>query len=142
MTFENITKDSKCNCLESTFEDTESLYARVLRKQTFDDKDFLTKWEKEHRHDDCETVCSDLKCLSISKVDSDAVKEEIVNIYKKIMNLSPKYKKGVLLFKIKEGAGVYKKTPFDDNPYHHDLYKSDAFSIDSIINSGIEILNP
>lgn len=128
MTFENITKDTSCNCLDGAIEDTVSTFARVLNKESTTDKDFLSHWEKNHRPTECEEICGK-KGVSISKIDNDTVKNEILNYYSSIFKMSPKYRRGVLIFKLKKDAGLVKPTPFTENPYHHDLYKDDAFSL-------------
>lgn len=131
MTFDNINIGNSCDCINGLSEDTTSTYARVLSKDTLKPNDFKSKWDKEHRATECRSICS-LKGVSISKIDNDAIKEEIIKYYTGIFPLSPKYKRSVYLFKLKEGAGVIKPTPSKDNKYHNDLYKSDLFDYNFI----------
>lgn len=131
MNFETITKDTTCNCLEGVAEDTISTFARVLYKEKASEKDFYSKWDKGARDTDCEKVCG-LKGVSVSKVCDEEVKNKIVSYYSDIFKISPNYKRGVLIFKIKKGAGVIKPTPSRNNPYHNDLYKSDAFALSAV----------
>lgn len=131
MTFENVTKDTTCNCLVGSSEDTDSTFARVLFKEKPTDKDFYSKWDKGNIDTDCEKVCG-LKGVSVSKVGDETVKNKIVSYYSDIFKISPNYKRGVLIFKLKKDAGVIKPTPSRGNPYHNDLYKSDTFSLSSV----------
>jgi len=141
MTFENITNDTPCDCLSETFVDNSTFYARVLSKEALADKDFLSKWDKGTTSQDCEEACG-LKGISISKIENDTVKEEVINLYSQVFKLSPKYRRGVLLFKINVDAGVVKYTPDDTNKYHHDFYKADGFALSSIEPSVVEFLRP
>lgn len=139
MTFERLKNEEPCDCLKDTFQDSINLFARVLNKETVADKDFLSKWDKGNTSEDCEELCG-LKGVSISKIENDGVKEEIITLYSQVFKLSPKYKRGVLLFKFKVDAGVLKFTPDDTNKYHHDFYKADGFTLSSIEHTGIEYL--
>jgi CRISPR/Cas system CSM-associated protein Csm4 (group 5 of RAMP superfamily) len=139
MTFKQITSDTSCDCLKEAFEDNTSIYSRLLKRDTVTDKDFLSKWEKNNRPEGCELTCL-MKGVSINKIDSDEVKEKVKDIYRRF-KLSPKYKTGVLLFRLAPGAGVIRHTPSPDNPYHHTLYKSDEFSLDMLTPIDVEILN-
>ena len=141
MTFNNITKDTTCNCFIDTAEDITSTYARVLNKEKATDKDFLSKWEKNQRDTDCEVVCL-LKGVSISKIADDSIKSKVIKYYSGIFKISPKYKKGILLFKFKKDAGVLKATPSRDNPDHNTLYKSDSFVLSLVEEIETCYLNP
>jgi hypothetical protein len=143
VTFNNIINGTTCDCLKDTFADESNTYARVLNKETLVEKDFLSKWDKGRTvAETCEEICGDLKCLSVSKVENDAVKQQIVDLYSQIMNLAPKYKRGVLLFKFKVDSGVLKYTPDERNKYHHDFYKSDGFTLEHIEPFTVELLKP
>ena len=141
MGFENITKDTPCDCLKDALLDTETIFARVLNKDTISDKDFYSKWDKGHTSELCEEVCG-LKGVSVSKIENDAIKQEIIGLYSQVFKISPKYRRGVLLFKFKEVAGLLKPTPDEFNKYHHDFYKTDSFNLSLIEQSIIEFLNP
>jgi hypothetical protein len=141
MTFENLTKDTQCNCLIDASEDTTATFARVLNKDAATEKDFFSKWDKEHRGEECENICG-LKGVSVSKLESDIVKQEVIGLYNQIFKISPKYKKGVLIFKFKNEAGMSKSTPDNTNRYHHDFYKCDNFSLNSIEQQEVCFLTP
>jgi len=140
MTFENIVDNLPCDCLKDSFEDNVAKYARALNKDILAEKDFMSKWDKQHRSDLCDEVCG-LKGISVSKIENDEVKNEIVTYYSKIFKLSPKYRRGVVIFTIKPNGGVLKYTPIDDNKYHHDFYKADGFTLDLIEAAGVEYLS-
>lgn len=131
MTFNNITKDTTCICFDETAEDTVSTFARVLFKEKATNKDFFSHWEKNHRSDECGKICG-LKGVSVSKISDTTVKDKIVNYYSSIFKISPNYKRGILLFKLKKDAGVYKSTKSRDNPQHNDLFKSDTFDLNLV----------
>ena len=131
MTFNNISKDTTCNCFDGALEDATSTFARVLYKETATEKDFFSHWEKNHRANDCAKVIG-LKGVSVSKISDDTVKDKIVNYYSSIFKISPNYKRGILLFKLKKDAGLYKSTPSQDNIHHNDLYKSDSFALNLV----------
>lgn len=141
MTFDNIANNDPCNCLKDSFQDNSTLYARVLTKDTVADKDFMSKWDKDHRSEICEEVCG-LKGVSVSKIESDTVKNEIITLYSQIFKLSPKYRRGVVIFTIKPDGGVLKYTPDEKNKYHHDFYKADGFTMDLITTTDIAYLTP
>lgn len=131
MTFNKVTQGSTCDCLNGTVEDTSSTYARVLNKESVTDSDFMSKWEKNHRSADCGKICG-LKGISVSKIANETVKEKIVKQYSQIFKISPNYRRGVLLFKLKGTAAVIKETPSKGNEHHNDLYKSDVFELNLI----------
>ena len=128
MTFNNITNDTNCNCFDVAAENVTSLFARVLKKSKVTDKDFFSHWERNHRAVECEKICG-LKGVSVSKIDDNEIKGKIVSYYSEVFKVSPNYKRGVLIFKLKNDAGIFKSTPSKNNPYHHDLYKSDGFTL-------------
>jgi hypothetical protein len=132
MTFNNITKDTTCNCFDGTVEDTVSTFARVIKNEKITDFDFRSYWEQNRRSSDCSEVCL-LKGVSVSKINNDIIKNEKINYYKAIRKVSPKYKSGILFFKLKDDAGVCKSTPSRDNPQHNTIYKSDGFELNLVV---------
>ena len=131
MTFDNIKKDINCDCLEGTSESIFPYFTRVLNKDKATDNDFLSKWEKKQTHTDCAMICG-LKGVSISRIINVTEKERILKQYSQVFKISPKYRKGVLVFQFKEGAGVTKETPSNNDKNHHTLYKSDGFVLNLI----------
>lgn len=136
MTFKNISVDTQCECLNSTFEDTEGVYARKVGKSsTPKERDFKTHWERTKRPDnleDCENVCN-YKALSIHPWNSDT-KSIVQNHYTESCKIAPGQKKKICIFKLAENSGRFKQTPLENDEFHHDLYKSDQFSMESILH--------
>lgn len=128
MEFNNILSEHNCDCLDKATEDNTSHFAIKTMKENLRIQDFQSYWEKGKRPDDntnCENVCS-LKGVSIS-IFNDITKDEVVNIYKELFPLAPKYKPYINVVKFYDSSGVVKHTPSDINIYHYDLYKSDTF---------------
>lgn len=140
MTFEKITNDTTCDCLNGIDQDTVSIFARALNKGAVAEKDFISKWDKTHRAEDCKNICG-LKGISISKIENDTIKEEYVAIYSKIFKMAPNYRKSVLLFNFKEDAGLVQPTPNEKDKNHHDFYKADDFTLNYINQTGILFLS-
>jgi hypothetical protein len=136
MTFENIEADIDCDCIKSTFSDTEGVYARKVGKSaTPKARDFKTHWERSKRPDnlnDCESVCS-YKALSIHPW-NETTKEIVENHYTESCRIAPGQKKRICVFKLDSEGGKFKKTPLENDDFHHDLYKSDQFIMESILH--------
>jgi len=134
MTFEKITSDTECECLTSATIDIENLYVRKLRKETLEDKDFLTHWERNLRPEvqDCENICS-FKSISINQFKTET-ESQILEKYKTTFNINPKKGAYYLKFQFLEDAGKVKHTPdiVTNDISHYDFYKADDFNFDKI----------
>lgn len=142
MTFENFTEGTHCDCLTGVNENTTSTFVHTLKKDTLRDNDFRSKYERwvidgkrtplaPEIIEDCDKMCS-YKGVSISNIDEEGSKAKIINFYTSIFPLAQNYKRGVLVFKFKEGAGLVKHTPNENDTQHHDLYKCDTFTFNEI----------
>lgn len=128
MTFENLKKDSDCDCLQKSFIDNESTFARVIKSEEIVDNDFKSHWDKGKKGTTCIEQCGN-KGISISKIESEPVKNKIIELYRGTFKMAPKYKSKIIFFKLIEKSGVIKHTPSNSNVYHHDFYKSDLFTL-------------
>jgi hypothetical protein len=133
MTFENLNTDTECSCLDNCLDLNETLYGLKTNKSSLRDVDFNSKWEKGDKTEtgDCETVCSK-KGLSLSVLSDLDIKEKVISIYKQLFPVSPTYKPFLSVIRFKEKSGKIKPTPLDGNPYHHDFYKCDSFSLSNV----------
>lgn len=133
MEFENILSEHNCNCLENASEDNSSNFAMKIMKENIRSQDFSSYWEKGKRpngNNNCDEVCS-YKGVSIS-IFNDDTKEDVINIYKELFPLAPKYKPYLSIVKFYESSGVVKHTPNDENAHHYDFYKSDNFDFTKV----------
>lgn len=132
MEFINIFKDSNCNCLENSKEDFASHYAIKTMKESLRVQDFNSYWEKGKRpnSNDCKEICS-YKGVSIS-IFNEETKEEVVNIFKELFPLAPRYKPYLKVIKLYDSSGVVKHTPNEVNIHHYDFYKSDTFEFSKV----------
>lgn len=133
MEFKKIQSDQNCNCLDKAVEDNNSNFAIKTMKENLRVQDFNSYWEKGKRPNDknsCNEVCS-YKGVSISIFD-DNTKEEVINIYKELFPLAPKYKPYLSVVKFYDLSGVVKHTPNDGNTHHYDFYKSDTFDFEKV----------
>jgi len=134
MTFEKINTDTSCNCLKGAIIDTENSYVRKLRKETLEEKDFLTHWERDIKPDtdDCEIICSH-KAVSINQFNPET-EAQILEKYKTTFKINPKKGAYYLKFQFLQDAGKVKHTPdFNTNDEsHYDFYKSDDFNFEKI----------
>ncbi len=132
MTFEKITNDSECDCLNKSSENTTNEFIRKLGKPLLEDKDFVSYWERNKRPliDDCKNICS-FKGISMNLYKNE-YEEQILNKYKTTMNINPKKGSHYLKFKLLQGAGNVKHTPEENDTSHHDFFKSDDFKLENI----------
>jgi hypothetical protein len=137
MTFENLNKDSACNCLDGAAEDLTSTFGLKTNTNVLKESSFKSKWEKGDipEGNDCKVICSK-KGLSLSYWDEES-KDKVTAIFKQLFPITPQYKPFLSVIKLKNGAGKVKHTPSNKNPFHYDLYKSDSFDLNSVthINS-------
>jgi hypothetical protein len=133
MEFETILSEHNCDCLDNSVEGNTSNFAIKTMKETLRVQDFYSYWEKGKRPDDnnnCDKVCS-YKGVSIS-IFNDDTKEDVVNTYKELFPLAPKYKPYLSVVKFYDLSGVVKHTPNDGNTHHYDFYKSDTFDYSKV----------
>lgn len=125
--------DTSCQCLQGAFIDLESMFAIKTMKDFLRDVDFTTYFEKGRlpSSENCDDICS-VKGQSITMVNSEEDLIATVNVYKELFPFSPKYKSHYTLVRLKEDSGLIKLTPTENNPLHHDFYKSDEFTLEKI----------
>jgi hypothetical protein len=132
MEFNNLLSDSNCNCLTNCNQDVSSFFGVKTNKNFLRDVDFTSHWEKSggREESDCEKVCGEKgKSMSITQNDKTNSKEDVIKIFQQLFPVTPKYKPFLSIVKFKEDAGLIKVTPLKDNPFHHDFYKCDTFSL-------------
>lgn len=138
MDFNSLNSDTECDCLKETFVDNDTILIRKINKSKLQESDFASHWEKGKRNfTDCKGECS-LRGVSLSTASGDSDKQKVIESYKKVFPLSPKYRPYVCLLKLKNGAGRLKNTPSKNVVNHHDFYKSDGFDLNRV--ETIEIL--
>lgn len=136
MTFNQIEKDTNCVCIKDAFEDFQGVYARKINKKgaTPKERDFKSYWEGGKRPDDetdCNLTCR-YKGVSINPWNT-ATKNFVQELFTESVRISPKHKKKICIFKLAAEGGRYRHTPIEGNEDHHDLMKSDQFSMESIL---------
>lgn len=141
MDFKNINSELQCDCLENSNEDFENLYAIKIMKSELRTQDFNSYWEKGRRpkNFECKEACS-LKGVSISKFNADT-KDEVVEIYKSLFPLAPKYKPYLGVIQFTESSGMTKHTPNEINKHHFDFFKCDTFDFNKVILKNINELH-
>lgn len=132
MEFNKLSEETICNCIENANEDLVGSYALKINKSKIRPQDFNTYWEKGRKPstDECREICS-LKGLSIS-IFNDETKDKVLEIYKTLFSLSPKYKPYVAVVRFNNGLGVIKYSPSKFNPFHCDFYKCDTFDYSNV----------
>lgn len=140
MTFEYL-PERECQCLEDAFNDSSLIFARRVDKtKTPKDRHFRGKHERAEPRlpdpsvTDCEQVCG-YYGISVD-VWNETSQEQIWERHQRILDISPKYKNNLLIFKFGERAGKVKHTPVrgvEPNLHHHDFYKCDTFDVEQDI---------
>lgn len=133
MKFESILSGHNCDCLDKAVKDNSSIFAMKTMKENMRVQDFSSYWEKGKRPEDsnnCDEVCS-YKGVSIS-IFNDNTKEEVVNVYRELFPLAPKYKPYLSIVKFYDLSGIVKHTPNEGNNHHYDFYKSDTFDFTKV----------
>lgn len=141
MKFNNLdNKIENCNAVENAIEDNSTLFIRKLRtSEVIMDVDFQTHYEQgkspciiESDTDwkDCELFKN---CNSLSvNIFNKEIRSEVLESYKLKFRVSPNYKGGAVIFKIKNKGGLVEHTPSQFDRNHFSLYKKDDFSIDDL----------
>lgn len=132
MEFNKFDEGSTCNCTEDAKEDYQSHFAIKTMKTELRIQDFNSYWEKGKRpkSNNCEEICS-LKGVSVS-IFNDETKEAVLDIFKSLFPLAPKYKPFLSVVKFYDQSGLVKSTPNELNQYHFDFYKSDNFDFEKV----------
>lgn len=134
MTFDKIKSDTECECLSNAVIDNENAYVRKLHKETLEEKDFLTHWERNIKGEslECDNICS-RKSVSINQFNSET-EAQILEKYKTTFHINPKKGAYFLKFKFLKDAGKTKHTPVPaiNDTSHYDFYKADDFSFEKI----------
>jgi len=132
MEFNNLKENTVCNCIEDAKEDYENNYAIKTMKTELRIQDFKSYWEKSKRPEtnECKEVCS-LKGVSVS-IFNDETKDAVINIYKTLFPLAPKYKPILKVVKLYDKSGMVKHTPSKLNSHHFDFYKCDTFDFTKV----------
>ena len=139
MTFHNLHADTPCNCItEDAFEDSTTIFARKINKPQLRVVDFDSGWEKAEVKPvgECGEICGH-KGVSVSKVSREEDRTAIIDSCLKLFPIAPKYKPHLCFFTAKEKMGVFMDTPNDKLAFHHDFFKSDAFTVDGIVVNSI-----
>ncbi len=143
MTFKYLEEETECDCLNEAFEDFSNVYARKVGKaSTPKERDFKTHWERGKKPDnleDCKAVCSYMG-LSVHPW-NDNTKERVQDHYTESCKIAPGHKKKICVFKVATNGGKFKHTPISNDEIHHDLLKSDQFSIESILPQEMIAIN-
>jgi hypothetical protein len=136
MEFKNLNECAVCNCIQDAKEDYQSNFALKTMKTELRIQDFNSYWDKGKRpiSNQCEEICS-LKGVSVS-IFNDETKEAVLEIFKSLFPLAPKYKPFLSVVKLYDKSGLVKHTPNELNQYHFDFYKSDNFDF-----AKVELIN-
>jgi hypothetical protein len=132
MTFQNLQKDTDCNCIDGAVIDTTNEYVRKLRKTALEEIDFKTHWERGIKGDseECDSICN-YKGISINQFRDEFVKQ-ILTKYQTTFKINPKKGGYCLKFKLKPDAGKVKFAPEDDDKSHYNFFKSDSFDLNNL----------
>lgn len=127
MDFNKLNEGINCNCLENALSADDNSFAIKTMKSDLRIQDFTSYWEKGRRTEsnDCKDICS-LKGISMS-IFNEETKEKVIEIFKELFPLAPKYKPYLSVINLYENSGLTKHTPNDMNSFHYDFYKSDTF---------------
>lgn len=135
MNFTKLHRDTVCNCMEDTKEDFVSEFGIKADKKDLRLVDFKSKWERNQRpepgkENDCYTITL-LKGKSMSIITNKNL-NEVKALYSTMGNLAPKYKRFMILFKLKNNSGVVRKTVARANPHHYTFFKCDEFELSNV----------
>ena len=156
MTFQRLHADIDLNLLDSVFTDCESVFLRrVKRNRELRPEDFESKWEKNDKKvlqgqqtdfinawNDYKRRLSEhnmheiigLKGISTDKCIPDSL-SELIAWHKCQLESTPSGDSYLCYYRLRESGGVFRHTPQSDNYAHHDLLKSDQFSLEDHIES-------
>ena len=138
MTFQGLVDGVDANCIYNVIskytENIEDTFCKRVDKN-LSAREFRSFWEMgkivEPTEDNCEDILSK-KGVSVSKFNNQT-RDHIIQLYRSVCSHAPQLKhKYYCSFKFKSGAGKVRHSPTNDDPYHHDFYKSDEFSTNFI----------
>ena len=103
-----------------------------IMKDHLREQDFKSYWEKGRKstNENCKEVCS-LKGNSVSLFE-EKTKDKVIEIFKGLFPIAPKYKPYLCVIKLDENCGRVKHTPDNINPFHYDFYKCDTFEFKQV----------
>ncbi|QWR78419.1 hypothetical protein [Candidatus Magnetomonas plexicatena] len=131
MTFNELHRDTDCNCIENAKADEGNVFARRITGEKAIANDFKSYWDEGRTVKDgknCELVC-DHKGVSVYVVNDET---EIQSKFKEIKahkRMSTRFTHYCLL-KLKNSAGLLKQSGKDKA--HYNFFKSDDFQIDKL----------
>lgn len=141
MTFDDLHRDTECDCVSDAAENTEDSFARRVFTESFNEGDFETYWEagKRPRKETCKEVC-EYKAVSIYHVrdgEQPALIEGMEKQAAKTASLAPGRAMPLIFmrFKCAAGAGMVKPSPVHSQlpgRAHHSLFKCDGFTLGHI----------
>ncbi len=130
MTFNQLLHDTDCDFLANSEVKTETIFARKINKPEATANDFRTHWERGKTAEECDKICG-LKGISINKWNENTEKDVIQKLLT-TFRITPKHKDSILVFNFLADAGQVAYTPNEKDQSHHDFYKSDEFSLQSL----------
>ncbi len=131
MEFEIFHEGLDCDCIMSAKQNCFDQFARRVGHEGngLKPRDFRVKEDRRKFVGvTCEQSCAE-RALSID-IWNDETREGVLERHKAVSNLSPQFRKSILIFKIKESGGLVKHTPISGeipNPDHYDFYMPDHF---------------
>jgi hypothetical protein len=134
MTFENLKMTSECQCLIGAKEDTENKFYRRISNENLVDKHFATHFERGigANTTECAEICSK-KGVSVN-IAKPGNEEDVLKKYLTTFKFNPNKGSFCIKFRIDKGAGVVKSEPLLDDESHMNFFKSDSFSIKSLVD--------
>jgi len=132
MKFTKITEHLDCDCINGSIEDLNNYYALKTPKPRLREQDFSSHYEKGKplTKNDCEHACSH-RGVSMS-IYNDITMSKVIETYKLLFPLFPKYKPYISIIKFNNYCGNIKHTPSYSNEHHYDLYKCDTFAFQNV----------
>jgi hypothetical protein len=142
MDFEKLKNTiENCDTSSNASSSSENVFIRKLINPTLvEEEDFDTHFEKgkkpkkysENGWSNCREF-QNYNGVSVNDY-SESTKKEVLKLYKVKFNVSPNYKKGACLFKIKKSGGVVEATPSNSDKFHYTFFKEDTFSVSDKID--------
>ena len=132
LTYTKLHLNLDCDCIINAMSDTISNFGRKTNKSSLRINDFKSNWEKNGSEEDgnCKRKCSH-RSISLSKITVEN-KELVLDVFRETFRIAPSYKPYINIIKLKETAGVVKKSPSRNNPHHYDFFKCDTFALTDV----------
>lgn len=133
MTFDKLHQDTDCDCLNNAINNLKDIFARAVNSDFVKEEHFESYWEQGKRPDsvECDKICS-FKGVSVNILNSEN-NSEVLGVFYKFYTFSPKKKRFICTFKLRERSGMVKATPSKYNLHHYDFYKCDTFTIKDLL---------